>query len=477
MVLAPAKKPASQRSLHGVSVRTFMSDSELLKSTSSIEQVSSARDVTATTRNELIRALVTEKKQTSERTLMRAARHSSTQMLPKRLMRPGSKVRLQELNANADPYPALDGQTVKPAKCLQDHNNNPANPIRVEEAIYDVTSAKAARDLSTTTQPTRRPVIPPKASSLRSVPVTPIRRSGPRSINVASTSTSTSTSFRVLSPNGKRPSYQTSKSESVIKSMPRSPYPLADEFPGISSYGCQTSHKSFHGVTSYSGNSSLPNLFDDTSTAALLNDVRKEKLVSSVDAIDIKKQRSSRKENTNSTSSRGLSSKAKILAYQTSKRENKRIFTTTIHSSSRTPADKIQMSAIGAVARYDKIENARSAVIAVREQRRPLQESLERRLLANEMGLIELRKIVDAWKGDDISLQKFEAVVAMKAKDCNKTRKLVAEANNKWGSTPRQLNATPSMLQKQSSRRKLQKQSSSRSKKQSGTRRVVASCA
>jgi hypothetical protein len=106
------------------------------------------------------------------------------------------------------------------------------------------------------------------------------------------------------------------------------------------------------------------------------------------------------------------------------------------------------MSAIGAAMRHDKIEKARSIVIAAREQGRQQQEALEGKLLANEMGLTELRKLVDAWKGDKISLQKLETVVLMKEVECSKARKLVAEARNKWGSTPRnpdlmQLNATP----------------------------------
>jgi hypothetical protein len=314
-------------------------------------------------------------------------------------------------------------------------------------------------------------MMPQKASSQRSVPVKQIIRSDPRALHVASTSTSS----RALSLKAKRPAYQTSKSESVIGIIPRSPYPLEYDFPGISHYGCQTTPKPSYGVTSYKGNSPLPNLFDDTSTS----NVRKEKLVSSVDVSpyntrDFKKQKSNKKENVKSTSSRALS-KTKRPAYQTS---NKRTFTTAINSSSRTPTDKIHMSAIGAVMRYDKIEKARSVVIAVREKHRPVQESLERKLQAHEMGLLELRKIVDAWKGDTISLQKFEAVVVMKEKECDETRKLVAEARDKWGSAPRRLDATPTVLQKQSStRRKLQKHSSSRSEKQSVTRRVVASCA
>jgi hypothetical protein len=169
-----------------------------------------------------------------------------------------------------------------------------------------------------------------------------------------------------------------------------------------------------------------------------------------------------------------------------------------MNSSSRT--DKISINAIGAAMRHDKIEIARSTVIAIREQRQQQQETpsssamekLEAQLLANEMELTELRKLVHAWKGgvpvsqllsnlgckpekisclerDNFMLQKLEAVVLMKEVECNKARKLVAEARNKRASTPRnadlmQLNATPSVLQTQSS---------SKSKKKS----VTATCA
>jgi hypothetical protein len=103
-----------------------------------------------------------------------------------------------------------------------------------------------------------------------------------------------------------------------------------------------------------------------------------------------------------------------------------------------------------------KIENARSVVIAVREQRRQHQEAVEGKLLANEMGLTELRKMIDTWKGEEILLQQLEAVVLVKEKECKKTRKLVAEASDQWGSRSwnrdfGQLNATPSALQRQSS--------------------------
>jgi hypothetical protein len=177
-------------------------------------------------------------------------------------------------------------------------------------------------------------------------------------------------------------------------------------------------------------------------------------------------------------------------------------------SSSRT--DKISISAIGATMRHDKIETARSTVIAIREQRRQQQEAirkqrqqkqetpssstaiqaallerLEGQLLANEMELTELRKLVHAWKGgvpvsqllsslgckpektsclgrDNSMLQKLEAIVLMKEVECNKARQLVAEARNKRDLM--QLKATPSVLQTQPS---------SKSKKKS----VTATCA
>jgi hypothetical protein len=125
---------------------------------------------------------------------------------------------------------------------------------------------------------------------------------------------------------------------------------------------------------------------------------------------------------------------------------------TAMNLSSRA-ADKNGMSAIGADMRSEKIENARSAVIAIREQRFQHQEAMEGKLLANEMGLTELRKLVATWKGEAILLGKLEAVVLMKEKECKKTRKLVGEAINGWGST------------------------SAKSKEKSVARRVAAHCA
>jgi hypothetical protein len=127
---------------------------------------------------------------------------------------------------------------------------------------------------------------------------------------------------------------------------------------------------------------------------------------------------------------------------------------TTMNSSRRTPTDsKIQMSAIGAVMRLEKIASARSIATAIREQRQQQQEAVEGKLLANEMGLTELRKMVDDWEGENFSLQQLEAVVLIKEKECKKTRRLVAETRNTWGST------------------------SAKSKEESVTRRVAALCA
>jgi hypothetical protein len=132
--------------------------------------------------------------------------------------------------------------------------------------------------------------------------------------------------------------------------------------------------------------------------------------------------------------------------------------------------------------RYDKIEDALSIAIAIREQRQQQQqeapsassihtalvERLEGKLLASEMGLSELRKLVDAaWKGETVSyqggdsypLQKLEAVILTKEDECCKARKIVAEVRNKPGRTSR----NPDLMH----------QSSSKSKK----KRIAATCA
>jgi hypothetical protein len=130
--------------------------------------------------------------------------------------------------------------------------------------------------------------------------------------------------------------------------------------------------------------------------------------------------------------------------------------------------DKINTSAIGAAMRYEKIDNALSVAIAIREQRQQNQEAhsasatmqtallkrLEGKLRANEMGLTELRKMVDdAWKGETVSclgegdnhaLQKLETVILMKEDECYKARKIIAEIrrNTKKRSVAQRISAT-----------------------------------
>jgi hypothetical protein len=155
------------------------------------------------------------------------------------------------------------------------------------------------------------------------------------------------------------------------------------------------------------------------------------------------------------------------------------------------------MSAIGAVMRFDKIENALSVAASIREQRRQQQEALDGKLLANEMGLTELRKLADSCKGEEI-FEELEAVVLMKEKECKQTRKLVAEAINEWGisssknkkdsTTQRaavtQRVAVPKVVVPMKERKKLVAlarnklgSSTSKSKNTSATRWVVAPCA
>jgi hypothetical protein len=235
IMLTPTKKPTSQRSLHGVSERTSKSDSELLKRRSNNARASSARDFMASTRNQKSRRdLATEKKQTSERTLLKASRQPSeakivdnAQSLPKQLVKPGTKIQLQGLNAN----PALNGQTVTIAKFLSDDNRNRVKPLSVEAA--DATSTKAVSSLApvqkrivpTTAHSTRRPVMAPKTSSQRSVGQS--RKSGSYSGNATPTPTPN------LSSKAKIPAYQTSTSECFSVVVTLSPYLLEDEFPGV----------------------------------------------------------------------------------------------------------------------------------------------------------------------------------------------------------------------------------------------------
>jgi hypothetical protein len=129
--------------------------------------------------------------------------------------------------------------------------------------------------------------------------------------------------------------------------------------------------------------------------------------------------------------------------------EPKYIFTTTMNSLS----NEIKL---GAGIRSEKIERARCIATAIREERQHRQDALEGKLLANERGLKELRKMVDAWKGEESVLQKLEAVVLMKEKECEQSREQVAETYNRWSSMPRypdsrQMYAIPSAIQKQAS--------------------------
>jgi hypothetical protein len=231
-----AKKPKSQRSLHGVSERTSKSDSELLRRRSNNERAYSSRDVMASTTNQKSRRALAIEKQTSERTLLNASRQPSeakrvddAQTLPKELVKPGTRVRLQGLNAT----PALNGQAVTIAKFLSDDSRNRVKPLSVEAA--DATSTKAVSSLAvlkrivpTTTHATKRPVMAPKSSSQRSV--VQRRKSDSFSGNVTRTPTPT----RTLSSNAKIPARETSTSEcfSVVVSL--CPYLLEDEFPGVS---------------------------------------------------------------------------------------------------------------------------------------------------------------------------------------------------------------------------------------------------
>jgi hypothetical protein len=206
VMVTPARKPTSRQSLHGVFERTSKLDSEPPKRRSNIERASSAQDVTASTRNQKSRrALVMEKKQTSERASRKSV--DDTQILQKKLVKADTKVRLQGLNA----HPALNGQTVTIAKFLEDGSRNRVKPRIVEVAGAKSTKAVSMRIVPTTTHNTRRPGMPQKTPSQRSVVQN--RKSGPRSGNV------TSTPSRALSSEAKRPAYQTSKSESFLGVM------------------------------------------------------------------------------------------------------------------------------------------------------------------------------------------------------------------------------------------------------------------
>jgi hypothetical protein len=250
-MVSPAKKPSSQRSLHGVPERTLKSDSEPHRRRSNSGQtVSIAKFLMDDNRNRVDAADAT-----STKAVISLSVHSKRQI------------------------PA----TAHPTRC----------PVMPQKA----SSLRSEQVVPATAQPTRRPLMPQKASSLRSVEVVAIRRRSPRSLNFKSTSMSS----RSLSSNAKIPAFRTSKSESVNGVIPRILDSVTDELPGSSSHGCRSTHKSFYGVSSYHGNSSLPNLFDDTFTSTSLSCGRSENNWAAVYGFpsittDIKKQRFGKKE-------------------------------------------------------------------------------------------------------------------------------------------------------------------------------------
>jgi hypothetical protein len=276
--VTPVRKP-SQRRLHDVS------DSKVLKRRSNNGRTSSARDITVSPRNQnsrrannerassardatasprnqkCRRGLVMEKKQTSERTLLRTSGRSSeakcvddARMLPKQHVKPSTNIRLQgfleddncnrvkpdsakgadaastkaisSLAVHTRKVPttahATNGQTVTITKVLKDDKCNSVKPDRMEAA--DVTPAKAANSLPvhtwkvpTTAHATRHPVTPQNTSNQRFIVQN--RKSDPRSCNV------TLTPYRMLPSKVDRPSYQTAKSESVLIGLPFCPFP------------------------------------------------------------------------------------------------------------------------------------------------------------------------------------------------------------------------------------------------------------
>jgi hypothetical protein len=201
LVVTPARKPTKQQSLHAMSEWISMSDSEHLKLRSKIERASSARDVTATTRNQKTRrSLLIENEQTSERTLLGASSRQSSEV---KRVNDAQLLLMQGLHSNR----SLNGQTVTIAKYLEDENRNRVKPHSVEGA--DVASMKAISSplvhkwkvVPTTARATRYPMMPVKASSERFVVQS--RDNDPL----------------FVSSKAKRPAYQTSKSESFLGVM------------------------------------------------------------------------------------------------------------------------------------------------------------------------------------------------------------------------------------------------------------------
>jgi hypothetical protein len=127
------------------------------------------------------------------------------------------------------------------------------------------------------------------------------------------------------------------------------------------------------------------------------------------------------------------------------------------HQQEKPPASQITI-------RREKRQQKQEASPASQILQNALVARSKAKLLANEMELTELRKMIDAGKGgvpaavspmllqlgcksENISrlggenylLQKLEAVVSKKEDECHKARKLVAEARKQRGSTPRNL--------------------------------------
>jgi hypothetical protein len=226
-----------RRALRRFSAKSF-ADAQM------IEQASSARDLTASTRNQ----------KSPQRTLRRfsekAKSFDDAQMLPKQLVSPDTKVRSQGLNAKQNP--ALNGQTVTIAKFLQDEHLNRSKPNSVEAA--DATSTQVISSLpvhkrivpAADHHVTRRPLsLSPQKTSSHLAVLQKNRKSGPLR-------------------SGKRPAYQTSKSECFVGVK----FPLEDEFPSFPRYVSPT--KASDGLKSNQVSSSPPNLFASTLTS--LND-------------------------------------------------------------------------------------------------------------------------------------------------------------------------------------------------------------
>jgi hypothetical protein len=256
-MVSPAKKPSSQRSLHGVPERTLKSDSEPHR---------------------------------------RRANSGQTVSIAKFLMN-DNRYRVKPHSADA----ADDATSTKTVISLSVHSKRKipatAHPTRRPVMPQKASSLHSGQVVPATAQPTRHPLMPQKSSSLRSVEVVAIRRKSSRSLNFKSTSISS----RSLSSKAKIQEFGTSKSKRVIGVIPRSFDSVTDELPGISSHGCRSTHKSFYGVSSYHGNSSLPNLFDDTFTSTSLSCDRSGNNLAAVYGVpsittDIKKQRFGNKE-------------------------------------------------------------------------------------------------------------------------------------------------------------------------------------